>query len=113
MDRINLVKKFVETGVMVQSNNCNGDPVQYEYSEPGVKTTVLIVWDATRQGWQLQTKRGKYDLVKHETQNYWVPVNSPVKMHVILRPMGGEVIFWVKQQAEKSGLNLLKEAANG
>ena len=112
-DRIRLVKKFMVTGVTVLPNNCNGDPALYEYSEQGVKTSVLIVWDASRQGWQLQTKRGKYDLVKHETQNYFVPVNSPVKMHVMLRPMGGEVIFWAKQQAEKPGLNVLKEAANG
>lgn len=51
---------------------------------------------------KLVTKKGQYLLPKHPSQNYWHGVCNGTKVHVILSPIVGKVIFWPKQTAKSS-----------
>ena len=42
----------------------------------------------------LITDKGEYNLIKNVSQNYFCGECNGHKVHVILRPMVGEVIFW-------------------
>lgn len=101
--RIKLIKRSAITGKPVnaqESVSLGNESVFYSDAE---LPTVRVYF---RDCWVLQTKNGTYVLIKHQTQNYYVAKDAPVKMHVILKPMGGEIIYWLKA-------SVLKEAANG
>lgn len=42
----------------------------------------------------LVTNKGQYPLTCHESQNYWLPSESPIKCHVILKKISGQLLYW-------------------
>ena len=104
--KIILVKRMAETGEPVKPQNCNGDPALYYYSEKDKESSsVYLRWDEERFTYRLITRKGEYVLRKHESQNYFIPEDCKTSIHVVLRPMGGELIYWLTKST-------LKEAAN-
>lgn len=105
--RITLVRRHVKNNMPVKSNECKGYLTDYLYTGTGEKPSVIIKWDLERERYVMLTRKGEYNLCKHETQNYYYPSVAPVKCHVILRAMGGEIIYWPEHK------NPLWEAVNG
>ena len=98
-NRIKLVKRSVLTGKPVTSQeSVRLEDTSIFYSDAELPTVRIWFKDGS---WVLQTRNGMYVLKRHKTQGYYVPENAPVKMHIFIRPMGGEIIYWLKASALK------------
>jgi len=77
--------------------NCKDEGSYYSDGPVGKRTVIVSV--SVRDGGEsvhLRTKKGDYVLQKHPVCNYHCGTVNGMKIHVILRPMVGRIIFWTK-----------------
>jgi len=83
-------------GKPVTSQNCNQHGIIFQALGTDSKPVFTVTpWAVDPSRATLTTKKNTYILKKHPSQNYyWITIGKSVKVHVILKKMVGELIFW-------------------
>jgi len=95
------LKKYRVTGISpdepVTPQTCSLKGQVYYYRSENDKIRVSNICDGSEQI-KLSTQHGVYRLDKHPSQNMYTGECQGVKVHIMLKPMVGEMIFWAEVQ---------------
>jgi len=98
-------------GKQVTSQNCNQAGITFIARGSDGKPVFTVTPHTDRELVTLTTKKDSYILRRHPSQNmYWTTIGKSVKVHVTLKKMIGELIFWADDKPASKPVYVTKDS---